>query len=97
MNLIIFHPEAENELNSTIDFYNRKVSGLGLEFLEEIERVINLIDKNPERWLVLKYRVRRYVVKQFPYSIFYISDSNRIYVVAIAHQKRKPFYWKDRL
>ena len=70
MNLIIFHPEAENDLNSTIDFYNRKVSGLGLEFLEEIERVINLIDKKPDRWLVLKYWGRRYVVKQFPYSIF---------------------------
>jgi len=97
MNLIIFHPEAENELNSTIDFYNQKVSGLGLEFLDEIERVINLINKNPDRWLVLKYQVRRYIVKQFPYSIFYIFEPNRIYVVAIAHQKRKPFYWKDRI
>ena len=37
MNFIIFHPEAEIELNSTIDFYNRKVSGLGFEFLEKIE------------------------------------------------------------
>ena len=45
MNPIIFHPEAENELNSTIDFYNRKVSGLGLEFLEEIERYALLLLK----------------------------------------------------
>ncbi len=97
MNLIIFHPEAENELNSTIDFYNRKVSGLGLEFLEEIERDINLIDGNPDRWLILKNRVRKYILKQFPYTIYYIFDPNRIYIVAIAHQKRKPFYWKDRL
>jgi hypothetical protein len=97
MNLIIFHPEAENELNSSIDFYNLKVSGLGLKFLEEIERAIHLIERNPDRWLILKYRVRQYVVKQFPYSIFYIFDPNQIYVVAIAHQKRKPFYWKDRL
>ena len=49
MNRIIFHPEIEKELNSTIDIYNLKVSGLGLEFLEEIERVINLIVKNPDR------------------------------------------------
>ncbi|MHA1719159.1 MAG: type II toxin-antitoxin system RelE/ParE family toxin [Promethearchaeia archaeon] len=97
MNFIIFHPEAEIELNSTIDFYNRKVSGLGFEFLEKIERAINLIDRNPDRWQILKYRVRKYIVKQFPYSIYYIFDPNRIYVVAIAHQKRKPFYWKDRL
>ncbi len=97
MNRIIFHPEIEKELNSTIDFYNLKVSGLGLEFLEEIERVINLIVKNPDRWSILKYQVRHYVVKQFPYSIFYIYDHSLIYVVAIAHQNREPLYWKDRL
>jgi len=97
MNLIIFHPEAENELNSTIDFYNQKVSGLGLEFLEEIERGIKLIDKNPDRWRILKNHLHQYVMRRFPYSILYIFDPNRIYIVAIAHQNRKPFYWKERL
>ena len=35
---VIFHPEAQKELNFSLNFYNSQVSGLGMEFLEEIER-----------------------------------------------------------
>jgi toxin ParE1/3/4 len=97
MNQIIFHPEAANELYSTIDFYNHKESRLGLEFLEEIERIVKLIDNNPNRWPIVKYSSRQYIVKRFPYIVFYVFDPNQIYIVAIAHQKRKPFYWKNRI
>lgn len=97
MKYIYFHPEAEKELNSSIDFYNLKVSGLGLEFLSQIERAVDQIEQNPLFWKIKGRNIRQYILKQFPYSIFYVIDPTQIHIVAIAHQKRKPFYWKTRL
>jgi hypothetical protein len=97
MNQIIFHPDAKDELFSTISYYNEQINGLGLEFLEEISRSINIINVNPKRWSILKLHVRKYIVQRFPFSIFYICNRSTIYIVAIAHNKRKPYYWKNRI
>jgi toxin ParE1/3/4 len=94
---LIFHPEAEEELFSSIAFYNQQSSGLGIEFLEEIERCFNLIRDNPKRWKILKKGIRQYIVRRFPYLIFYIYDRNQVFIVAIAHNCRKPDYWKERI
>ena len=94
---VIFHPDSEDELNLSITFYNKQASGLGFEFLGEVERATELISRNPVRWKAIKYHVRQYIIQRFPYFIFYITEPKLIYIVAIAHQKRKPYYWKDRL
>ena len=40
--------------------------------------------------------LRRYVIRRFPFIIFYLEFETLIWVVAIAHGKRKPDYWKKR-
>ena len=97
MKNIIFHPEAQEELNSSIDFYYSQIDGLGLEFLEEIELSIEKIKEFPERWQKKHNSIRHYLLQQFPFTIFYISEPNCIYIVAISHQKRKPEYWIERI
>ncbi|MFO8018234.1 MAG: type II toxin-antitoxin system RelE/ParE family toxin [Promethearchaeia archaeon] len=91
--------EAEEEMNFSAQFYNQKVSGLGLDFLEEIERSIRDIEENPQGWPQYEDNIRKYNIRRFPFSLYYIFEkkSDKIIILAVAHQKRKPGYWKNRL
>ncbi|MDZ7960938.1 MAG: type II toxin-antitoxin system RelE/ParE family toxin [Aulosira sp. DedQUE10] len=63
----------------------------------EVEKVILKIQQNPYLGTPHKIEgIRRYVIKSFPYLIFYTELEEVIWVIAIAHNKRKPNYWKQR-
>jgi hypothetical protein len=32
----------------------------------------------------------------FPYSVFYSVLSDRVRIIAVAHDRRRPFFWRDR-
>nr|MDO8118723.1 type II toxin-antitoxin system RelE/ParE family toxin [Candidatus Sigynarchaeota archaeon] len=94
---LIFHPEAEREMNEAIAFYNLTMKHLGTDFLNEIEKVVKNIKDNPIAWPVIDLNVRRCLLRRFPFGVLYIVEGNRINIVAVANLKRKPGYWKKRL
>jgi plasmid stabilization system protein ParE len=86
MRQITFHEEEE------------KATGLGLTFLDEIEKSTQRIVTNPMMYQRVGGEVRQATVTRFPYSILYaIEPDEKIRVLAIAHQKRRPGYWLDRI
>ena len=93
---VIFNELARDELNDTVDFYNLEFSGLGNNFKELIKKSINRIVEYPSAWPPVTQEIRKYVLHQFPYKILYSIESDHIYIIAIAHQHRKPSYWIDR-
>jgi len=36
------------------------------------------------------------LVQRFPYQVVYRLSAEEIVIVAIAHLKRRPFYWRKR-
>ena len=40
---------------------------------------------------------RRYLLCKLPYSIIHQASGNLVRIYAVAHVKRRPGYWKDRL
>jgi plasmid stabilization system protein ParE len=97
MNLkVSFHEAAESELNEAADFYDLASRELGGLFIDEIQRTIDRITELPESALLVGGRVRRKPVAKFPYSVFYSIRPNEIRILAVAHQKRRPFYWRSR-
>jgi len=42
-------------------------------------------------------QIRRCRLHRFPYSVIYTQDGADILVLAVAHQHRKPGYWRKRL
>ena len=97
MKPVIVHPRARAEWDSGMGFYEARVPGLGLDFHRQVERAIQKIRQHPQRWpLHSDARFRRYVLKRFPYSIFYMERANDIWIVAVAHAKRRPDYWTRR-
>ena len=41
--------------------------------------------------------IRRAALKRFPYKLLYSVETDHLYVIAVAHQHRKPGYWHDRI
>lgn len=64
--------------------------------MSALDRAIERIGENPERWPVYLHGTRRVLLRHFPFGIIYRVDSERILVVAIAHQRRRPGYWQQR-
>ena len=91
-----FHPAAREELLAAIAYYNSIEPELGMAFLEEIEAAIALAGNFPDLWMELGDGVRRCLVRRFPYAVLYTRESDRLYILAIMHTKRKPGYWLDR-
>jgi toxin ParE1/3/4 len=92
-----FHPGAKREMREAADFYDLERGGLGTEFLDAVERAMLLMVEHPESSPVVLGHVRTCTVPGFPYSIVYSVRSGRIFVSAVAHNSRRPFYWHDRL
>ena len=93
---VSIHEVADIELKEAARYYESKVDGLGFAFLDEVERVANLIRDNPESAPRIYKVVRRKILRGFPYSIMYSIVDDSIRILAIANQKRRPFYWRDR-
>ena len=92
-----YHPEANSEIRKSANWYDDKVDGLGLEFLLEVRNAESQIVQNPELWPVYEGGTRRYVMQRFPFAVIYLVSKLEIQIVAVAHCKRSPGYWKKRL
>lgn len=94
--ILLFHDAAVVELNEAVDFYNLECPGLGLTLLGDVESALSTIERFPEAAPLLHGRVRRKILLRFPYSVIYSLRDEQIRVLALAHEKRRPFYWRGR-
>jgi len=95
--LIGFHPEADAEGTEAAQYYEVRQPGLGSGLLAEVDRALDQIAANPEASQRIGRRVRRKALWRFPCNLLYAVYPDRIRVVAFAHEKRRPFYWRKRL
>lgn len=82
--------DAELDLSDAVQWYDSERSGLGAEFLDEVDRRIGLILAYPALGRAIHNDVRRVLLKRFPYGIYYKRAGDRIVVVAVFHQRRDP-------
>lgn len=93
----LFLEPAQIEFEQAVTYYNEKQPGLGYDFAEEVASTIARIMNFPEAWPRLSKRTRRCRTKRFPYGVVYQIRDDKILVVAVAHLRRKPFYWRQRV
>ena len=91
-----FHPEAEEEFNEAIDYYENNEPGLGYDFSIEVHAAIQNIVNYPTAWKIIEDDVRACLVNRFPYNILYSIEQKGIFVLAVMHQRRHPDNWKNR-
>ena len=91
-----FHPEAEEEFNKAIEYYEEIESGLGYDFALEVYSAIKRSVEFPNAWAELDGEIRRSLVRRFPYGVLYSVEQEEIFIVAVMSLHRKPGYWKHR-
>ena len=92
-----FLPEAAKEFIEAVLYYESEVPGLGLRFVAEVRRGVRFITENPNAAADVGGGLRKKVLKHFPYNLLYAVETDLILIVAVAHQKRRPRYWLERL
>jgi plasmid stabilization system protein ParE len=88
---------ARAELGEAVERYEQQRRGLGRDFRDEVYAAVERIKAFPLAWRALGANTRRCITRRFPYSVVYALEGDEIIVVAIAHHRREPTYWKDRI
>jgi hypothetical protein len=65
-------------------------------FLEELSYALKLIAARPDAWQAYPSGDRRFVMRSYPFLIAYRPLEEGIQIIAVAHQHRRPGYWRDR-
>jgi hypothetical protein len=86
-----------DDKRSELAFYEARASGLGGDFIRQVERTLAQIVANPEAGSPLAGKIRRRLVQRFPFAILYQSGPEDVSVLAVMHLRRRPDYWKRRL
>lgn len=88
---------AQKELAEAYDYYEYQQKNLGLRFINEVEKSIDLIKYYPKGWHSLSKNSRRCLDKNFPYGVVYQIKEDYILILAIVNLHRKPNYWINRI
>lgn len=91
-----FAEDALAEYIAAGQYYNRQAPGLGDEFADEIEAGVRAVMAAPFTWRVVEDDVRRYLVKRFPYGLYYTVEDDTIVIWAVKHLHRESDYWQER-
>ena len=95
-------PEASAELAEAGLWYERQRPGLGVEFLEEVDLALDFISRFPQAGspapdVPEDLKVRTVPVRRFPFHVVYLELADTIRILAFAHDRRLPGYWRDRV
>lgn len=90
-------PEALREIDDAFERYFEQSVQAAEAFVRETASAFALIASSPTVWPRYEAGTRRYVLRKFPYSIIYRETPDGIEVVAVAHHKRRPKYWRRRV
>jgi plasmid stabilization system protein ParE len=92
-----FLEDAKAELLDALAYYNHRTAGAGDRLLEDVLATADRICEAPFRWPVEDDGYRRWRLLVFPYSLRYdIATDENIDIVAVAHDKREPGYFRGR-
>jgi len=87
---------AQQEVDDAYFWFEKGTEGKGLEFLDELDRIIRLIQDFPLAAFEIEPQIRRHPLNRFPYAVIYGIDDQTIVIIAVAHTHREPRYWIER-
>lgn len=93
---IIYHPEAEAEVIQAARFYEARVASLGSQFLDALDAAITEILAAPDRWRIVRGDKRRYLMRRFPYGIYYRIAGDNLHVLVVKHHHQHPDHGVQR-
>lgn len=93
---IRFHPAARAEVQEALLWYRERSPLSSTAFASELDWAVQRIAEAPLRYPVAMHGTRRFLLRRFPYSVYYKAGVEETVIVAVAHHKRRPAYWRNR-
>ena len=97
MTSIVLAPQASVDIEEAARWYENQLTGLGIEFVLEVDFAFEKIQNNPKFYLQSYRSVRRALLRRFPYAIYFLANNSRIHIIAVLHQVRSDKAVKLRL
>jgi len=88
---------TEQEIDEAVAWFDEQVEGKGTDFLDELDRVIRRVKAYPFASTQIEPDIRRCLFARFSYSLIYGIEEQTIVVIAVAHYRRRPRYWVERV
>ncbi len=94
-------PEAEEDIDAGVAWYEGQRAGLGREFLDEVRLAVRSLatpgpECRPALGIPKDLGVRRKLVRRFPYVVIFVELATAVRVIAVPHARRRPGHWKLR-
>ncbi len=93
---LVVQPQSDLDIQAATLWYEDQQSGLGVDFLNELERVFQRISENPQQFPQLEHTVRRALLHRFPYGVYFLVEAQDVKILAILHLHRAPDMWSSR-
>jgi hypothetical protein len=90
------HRQALEEVTAAALYYEEQEAGLGDRFLEAYKAAIGQVKSHPEAYRIILDEMHRHLIERFPFALIYEHRAEEIVIIAVAHLKRRPYYWADR-
>jgi plasmid stabilization system protein ParE len=85
------------EAEAAADWYRRRSIRAAHRFLDEIDIAVTEISEGPLRCPVHLFGTRRKLLRHFPFLVVFRETKGVVQIIAFAHCRRRPGYWRDRL
>lgn len=97
---VVIHSQATRDVIAAAAWYEQQSEGLGRDFVAAVDESLANVMRRPATWplwpKVKGAEIRRYLLKRFPYAIGYEIRPSEIFVIVVAHSKRRPQFWRRR-
>jgi plasmid stabilization system protein ParE len=90
------HPEAVAEARAARLWYAERSVAAAEGFMTELDHAVASVAETPERWGTGPHGTRRYHLRRYPYRLVYRLVTDAVQVIAVAHDRRRPGYWRAR-
>jgi plasmid stabilization system protein ParE len=97
MKPVSVHPEAEAEADGAFEWYWARSEPAALGFDAVLRIAFSALRRNPRIYAPYLLGTRRIMLNKYPFFVVFRELTRKIQIVAVAHTKRRPGYWKRRI
>ena len=90
------HPEAIAEARAARQWYDARNAEAAEAFVAELDLAVARIEEAPRSWPHYLAETHRYLLRRFPFFVVFREVDDRVHILAVAHARRRPGYWRGR-
>jgi plasmid stabilization system protein ParE len=93
---IEYLPGAQRDFDESFDWYAERSARAAIGFALAVERAVESIIADPNRFPRTYAGCRYGLLRRYPFSVVFRDEPDRLVIMAVAHAKRRPGYWRKR-